>query len=198
MSYRGNAPSTLSDVLRYVRALYAQAGLLRDPSTNQGGIEMLTGERYRRQDGAPPRIVFEQLAKPGNVGGPLEIGARQSASVTETCLCRVWGAETTADADRYDAAKALAAQLLDGFKIAAPGRLRGAQILREDETSIETFGEEYQLLVSYTWAVPRDEQLRQAATALALVSDSPQDPDRPNGGTGLSFTPAVVVENERP
>lgn len=205
MSYRGNTPSTLSDVLRYVQALYAQptaaapAGLLRtnpkDPST---GIEMLTGERYRKQNGAPPRIVFEQLPQAGKIGPVLEIGARESFSVTETCLARVWGRETTAQPDRYDAAKTLAMQLLDGFKLAAPGYLTGASILREDQTNIETFGEEYQLLVSYTWAVPRDEALRQAAVALALFSDTPQDIDRPNGGTGDTFVIDVIPQNTRP
>lgn len=199
MSYAGPPPSTLSDVIAYIRAVYVQAGLLRSVSTDPTtGIEWLDGERYRGQEGAPPRITFEETAPSGsNIGPPIEIGGRQSASLTETVVCRVWGADTTADGDRYRAAKAMAMQLLDAFICTAEGRIFGAQILREDQTNIETFGEEYQLVLSYKWAVPYDNTIRLAAEALGRTSGLP-DPDRGNGATTLTFpSPTATLANAR-
>ena len=198
MSLGGPPPSTLSDVLRYVAGLYAQAGLVRtvpgDPST---GIEIIVGERYDQQEGAPPRLFFRP-DKRGKLGPIFEITGRSVGSWTHGCMVYVWGAESATDLDRYDAAEALVMQVQAALQIAGVERSSFGDITREDGTSLVTFGEEYSFRFEYTWAVPRDPALEAAALALGLLSQSPTDPDRPLGPTPQTFTVNVAMSNTRP
>jgi hypothetical protein len=198
VSLGGPPPSTLSDVLRYVVALYTQAGLVRtvpaDPST---GIEILIGERYKKSEGAPPRLFF-QYDDRGEMGPVLELTGRDVASWTHGCWVYAWGAESATDLDRYDSAIALAMQVRAALHIAAAARGGAVEVVRAARSSLNTFGEDYSFRFQYTWSIPRDNALELAALALAATSQSPTDPDRPNGSTGQTFSVNVVAQNARP
>lgn len=156
-----------------------------------------TGERFDQQEGAPPRLYFRP--DPDEKIGPvLDIGGREIASRMQSCDVFVWGAETTADLDRYDAADALLDQAIAAVFTAGAGRITMGDVKRQDETSIDTFGEEYRWRFEYARLVPRSDAFEAAAAALALLSKSPEDPDRPNGGNGLTPVVAVVSANARP
>ncbi len=197
MSLGGPAPSTIFDVLRYVRALYVQAGLVRtvpaDPAT---GIEFLMGERYDGSEGAPPRIFFRP-DKRGKMGGVYELTGRSIGTWAHGCNVFVWGAETTGDFARYDAATALAMQVQAALQLAGVERSTFGEVTREDGTSLLTFGEEYAFRFEYVWSVPRDAALEAAALALGATSQSPTDPDRPLGPTPQTFSVNVVMQNNR-
>ncbi len=242
MSTGGHIPSTLSDVLRFVRAIYAHPsvtpawvlgaaytagtqaasdgrvytcfspGVALTAPTGPGSQSdangtgwyplFFEGERFDESEGAPPRIwIVQSKSGSGSKLGPvLEIGARQLGSITEACVCYVWGAETVENGDRYDAAKAMILRLVAAFNAAAVGRLEYRRLERGDQTSLVTYGEEYQLEIAYTWAVPRDGAVDTAAAALAEVggySQAPPDPDRPGGGTGSTFKIAVEMQDTR-
>lgn len=198
MSLGGPPPSTLSDVLRYVVALYTQAGLVRtnpaDPST---GTEILVGERYDQQEGAPPRILF-RVTRDGHLGPVFELTGRSVGSWTQGCEVFVWGRETTSDLDRYDDAMARAMQAQAALQIAGVERATFGKVTRGDGTPIVTFGEDYSFRFEYTWAIPRDAVLEAAANALGAISQTPTDPDRPLGPTGNVFSINVVTHNVRP
>lgn len=197
MSLGGPPPSTLSDMLRYVVALYAQAGLIRtdlaDPST---GIEIIVGERYEQQEGAPPRLFFRP-DKDGKLGPVYELTGRSIGSWSQSCNVYTWGAESAVDLDRYDSAMALAMQAQAALQIAGVQRATFGPVTRQDGTSILTFGEEYAFRFEYVWEVPRDATLEAAAIALGALSQSPTLPDQPNGPTGDTFSVNVVMQNGR-
>lgn len=184
--------TTLSDVLVAVRALLIAVGDVRADS-NLGGVELLFGERYLKQEGSPPRIVF--VREDGDIGPVLAVGARQVNSITETVRCYVWGAETSDDVDRQRAAEALAHRLLNAFKATAPGRLAGKVRLRNSDTNVVTYGEELVLDLAYSYGVPYDDAIWDAAYAAAPdPALSPPDPDRPQGDTGDTFTVIPTLE----
>jgi len=198
MSLGGPPPSTLSDVLRYVKALYVQAGLVRtlpsDPST---GIEFLVSERYIEQEGSPPRLLFV-IDSAGKLGPVYELTGRSVGTWTHGCRVYAWGAESADDIARNDAAMALMMQAQAALQIAGVERATFGDVVREDDTNIVTFGEEYNFRFEYTWSVPRDAALEAAALALGAVSKSPTDPDRPLGHTPQNFSINVVMQNARP
>lgn len=189
MSTGGTPPSTLDDVLAYVRALYVQ---MADPTT----FEM--GECFDGSEGAPPRIRFVVTRGQSALGPVLEVGARQLGSISEAVTCYVWGSETLDDADRYRDAKARVMTLLAAFNAAGVGRLVLRRLERGDTTSLITYGEQYQMEIAYVWAVPRSDAVDRAARALALTGASPPDPSRPNGDTGQTMIVNVVSNPTRP
>lgn len=194
-------PATLSDVIRSVKLLLGPSpgvGELRDPNANPNGVEFLIGERYLREEGAPPRIVLVPDTN-GTIGPALAVGARQVCGITERVRCYVWGREGASglDVDRYDDARARSMRLLNAFKASASGRLRGASLVRGVDSNVETFGEEYQLTLAYTWGVPEDAAVWAAAFALLPVG-SPPAPDQPQGPTANTFaTTSVTLANTR-
>ena len=181
--------TTLDDVLVNVFALFAAV----DPT-----VTLTQGDLYNANDGAPPRIHFV-IGQDGKFGGVLEVGARQVGSVAERCTCYIWGDSTAADADRNRAAKALGVRTINAFKATAPGRLVGAQLTRADKTKIAKYGEEYTLAIVYSWGVPYDQAVWDAAYGTAPTPPgSPPNPDQPNGDTGATFsTGAVNLSNAR-
>lgn len=193
-------PETLDDVLDRVVLLFTTAGLTRDANSNPGGVAFLRGERHLNEHGAPPVVVFVPSEDGGELGGPLQVGARQVASITETVKCYVWGPETLDDKARLVAARTLAMQLLNAFKASAPGRLTGGRLERGIDTHVLTFGEEYRLTISYVWGVPEDEAIWAAARSTApSPAASPPNPDKPNGDTGATFTTSsITLTNTRP
>lgn len=193
--------ATLSDVIANVIALLVTVGDADYPHVSGSGLmEVLIGERYLREEGAAPRIVFVQTEDGGEVGGPIELGGRQVASVTETVRCYIWGAENTDDRLRYDDAKRRVMRLLNAFRATAPGRLKGARLVRGQDSNIVTYGEEFQFTIACTWPVFYDDELWAAAYAAAQSpAPSPPDPDRLDGGSGLSFaTGTATLANTRP
>ncbi len=192
--------TTLDDVIDTVVALLVAVGDVRDPNTNPTGIEILRGESHLREEGAPPRIIFVPGKDGGAVGPVLEVGAREACGVTETVRCYIWGAESTppSDAGRQRDARARAHRLLNAFIATASGRITGGRVVAAQDTDVVTYGAEYLVTLSYVWAVPQDEDIWDAAYALAPVDPgSPPDPDRPLGDTGHGFTVSVTTQNLR-
>lgn len=192
--------TTLDDVIDTVIALLTAVGDARDLVTNPGGLELLRGERHLREEGAPPRIIFVPGKDGGAIGPVLEVGTREACGITETVRCYVWGAESSppSDAGRQRDARARAHRLLNAFIATAAGRITGGKIVAAQDTNIVTHGAEYLVTLSYEWAVPQDEEIWDAAYALAPADPgSPPDPDRPQGDTGHGFHVAVAMQNLR-
>jgi len=202
VSTGGPVPSMLDDVLAFAIALLVQAGEADYPHVDGSGkTEVLIGERYLEQTGAARRILFVPTQDGGELGPPLEIGARQIGSITEGCTAYVWGAETTDDRDRYREAKRIMMKLIATLNEAGIGRRGFGTIRRMTAGDVDTYGEEYRLSFTYTWAVPRDAAIDAAALVLAGqsgYSKSPEDPDRPFGSTGIDFQAEATMENDRP
>lgn len=147
------------------------------------------GERYLKQAGAPPRIVMVELQDSGKLGPPARIGAQYVAEREELLRCYVWGSETESDALRYKEARALAAWLVNLFRRAAPGRVELKALARSTETSILTYGEEYQLTAAYSNGIGRDPWTWRVPPAVSNAQ--PPRPDQPFGDTGETVTVSV-------
>lgn len=200
MSDSGAVPSRLPDLLRDTIAVLVQAGLADYPHVDGSGkIEILTGERYKQQEGASRRILF--IPGDGKIEGAFEISANQIASRASGCEVYVWGLEHEDDLRRYDDADQILEDLVAALQVCAEARLTSLlpmTVKRMRDTDINTFGEEYRVEFTYGHEVPRSRAIERAARALfAGQSKSPQDPDRPEGSTGKTFHQVVHVENKR-
>jgi hypothetical protein len=199
MSDAGAVPSRLPDLLRYAIALLVQAGIADFPHVDGSGlVEILIGERHEMEEGAGRRIFF--VPGDGGIGGALEISSNQIGARSQGCEAYVWGLEGDGNLGRYDDADVILEQLWDALHTGAAARLGAlseATVKRVKPTDINTFGEEYRVEFSYVWAVPRLAAIQQAARALALMSKSPPDPDRPAGPIVSSFHQTVINANER-
>lgn len=244
MSTGGATPSTLSDVIRYVIALYARpevtpahvvgdtyaigdqvsadgrvytchaAGVAAEAPSGIGTYSDANGVGWfalfyteetwenEYQQGAPPRIYFKRVKANPGIGPVLEISSRQIGSFGEGIRAYIWGAEESEDGeqDRYDFAMAMAKRLYAAFNAAGCGRLSLNAFEPDPDEPDLSFGAQYILEVAFTWEVPRDDAIDAAAKALAdlgAVSESPLDPDRPDGGNGSTYGINVVMENNR-
>jgi hypothetical protein len=174
------------------RARLIAAGYARDANSNPSGIEILIGERYLRQHGAPPRLVLVRGS--GDAGGALRIGDGNVGSWGQSFTAFIWGAETLDDALRYDAQDALSDQIVNTIRAIIPGRANITSINPLVTTNVITYGEELQLRVTYTRSVPRDAVIW--AVEVTPVS-SPPDPMRPQGDTGDTFSLDATTEGSR-
>jgi hypothetical protein len=193
-----SAPTTLSDVIASVITMLVAVGEADYPHVDGSGlVGIYVGERYLRQEGAPPRIVFVRAGAQSN--GGIAVGARQVGGISASVDCYIWGAEGTTDLDRLRDAEARWLRLFNAFKTCAPGRLRMRQAPRERGTNIVTYGEEFVWTVEYTYAVPYDQQIWDKAYQLAPIpAQSPPLPDKPDGETDAVFSiGTVTLENTR-
>jgi hypothetical protein len=186
-------PSTLSDVIAAVIANLVGIGEVDYPHVDGSGlVGIYIGERYLRQEGAPPRIVFVRADAESN--GGISVGARQVGGISESVDCYVWGAEGSTDLDRLRDAETRWHRLLNAFKACAPGRLKAKRRPRLRGTNIETYGEEFVWAVEYTYAVPYDQTVWDYAYAhAASPAPSPPNPDQPDGDTGAVFAPGTIT-----
>lgn len=194
-----SAPTTLADVIRSVVALAIAVGDASGQNDGRGGTaRIFHGEEYLDQNDTPPRVVFVQNPDGGELGGPLAIGARQIASITEMVNVHVWGAGASDDA-RLDDARARAMRMINFFKASAPGRLKGKVLDRLQAPKKLRFGEQVRLSYSYVFAVPCDDEIWTKAYALAPnTAQSPPNPDKPDGDTGAVFAAGeIILENTR-
>lgn len=178
---QGPPRSAIGATMAALAAALTAAGYGRDPVANPGGIEILIGERYLQQEGFPPRLVLVRAS--GRASGPGRIGDGNVANWAQGFTCYLWGAETAADATRYDAQDALVDQVVNAVRFLMPGRAEISVVNPLVASNIVTFGEELQVLVTYTRGVPRDA----AIWALSVTPVSPPDPMRPNGDQGTTF-----------
>jgi len=188
---QGPPRSSLGAAMVAVRDALTAAGYARDANANPSGIEILIGERYLKEEGAPPRLVMVRTN--GKAGGPLRVGDGNLGSWAQGFTAYLWGAETVDDATRYDAQDALADQVVNAVRRVMPGRCEISTINPLVDTNIVTFGEELQLLVRYTRSVPRDA----AIWAIPTTPISPPDPMRPQGDTGKTFQLDVTTNGAR-
>jgi hypothetical protein len=189
-------------VLAYVVALLVECGEADFPHADGSGkTEILIGERHLGSEGASRRVLFVP-SKGGKLGPVLEIGARQIRSWTPDCAVYVWGNESANDLDRYREAERITMRVVAALNEAGVGRIEFGSEERLAGTNVVTYGEEFRILFDYSHAIPRDAAIDAAAETLAqagATSQSPQDPDRPDGGSGLSFNGInVTMANERP
>lgn len=188
MNRAGPDRSTLGDVMVAIRDVLAGANLTRTDA-RPAGIEVLIGERYLRQDGAPPRLVM--VRRGGSSGAPLRVGDGNVARWAQSFSCYLWGAEADDDADRYDAQDALVDRIVNAIRTCVPGRAEIASVDLLDATNVVTFGEELQLSVTYTRSVPRDA----AIWAVPRTPVPTLDPMRPQGDTGTTVSVSVAVSD---
>lgn len=191
-------PVTLTGVIAGAIALLVGIGEADFPHVDGSGLTgIYYGERYLKQEGAPPRIVIVETD--GESIGGIAVGAHQIGGIDESADFYVWGAESASDIDRMNDAKTRWHRLLNALKASAPGRLRCRRRPRLRGTNIETYGEEFVWTVEYTYAVPEDEAVWVYAYANAPVpAQSPPNPDKPNGDTGAMFEVGqVTLENTR-
>lgn len=191
-------PLTLSDVITNVIALLVGVGEADYPHVDGSGkVGIYIGERFLRQEGAPPRIVFVRADAESN--GGISVGDREVGGITEAVDCYIWGAEGATDQDRVRDAETRWHRLLNAFKACAPGRLKARRRARLRQTNIETYGEEFVWTISYSYAVPYDQVVWNYAYANApSPAQSPPNPDKPDGDTGDVFNVgAVTLANTR-
>jgi hypothetical protein len=191
-------PATLSDVIANVITLLVGLGEADFPHVSGSGkVGIFIGERYLKEEGAPPRIVFVRADAESN--GGIATGARTVGGITEAVDCYIWGAETSADVDRYRDAEARWHRLLNAFKASASGRIKARRRSRLRSTNVVTYGEEFIWTVEYTYAVPYDQALWDYANAHAPnPPPSPPNPDKPDGDTGAVFgVGSVTLANTR-
>lgn len=175
--------STLFDVLRAVRDIM----VAEDPLT-----KVYNGEKYLRQNESANRIVF--VAGDGTWTGAPKLAAKMVGAVNDSCTALIWGAETTDDFARNDAALALRRRLIGALHRVAPGRITPGAVERLRDTNLLTYGEEYRLTFSY-----REDILAVKSIALLpapLGVTSPPNPMKPNGDTGLELTPVITMAPE--
>lgn len=184
---------TLSDVIANSITLLVAVGEADYPHVDGSGkVGIYIGERYLKEEGAPPRIVFVRADAESN--GGIAAGARQVAGISESVDCYIWGAEGTTDLDRCRDAEARWHRLLNALKASAPGRLKGRRRSRLRGTNVVTYGEEFVWTIEYTYAVPEDEAIWAQAYALAPnPAQSPPNPDKPDGDTGAVFGVGTVT-----
>ena len=194
--------STSADVVRNVVAILMHPLVADVAVTNDGSggtARVFHGEEYLDTNDTPPRYVFVLGEDGGEIGGPLQVGAREVASITETISVHIWGGGPSDDA-RTDDAKARAHLILNCLKAGPVGRLKGKVLTRETSPKILKFGEEAVVRAAYSWPVPYNDAVFAAAYALAPVPPlSPANPDEPNGPTGNEFfTTPITLANGRP
>lgn len=192
--------STSADVVRNVVKLLIACGDVAAANDGGGGtMRIFHGEEYVDQNDTPPRIVFILGEESGELGGVLEVGARQVASWGEVISAHVWGAGPSDDA-RLDDALARSDRLINAFKATVGGRLRGRRWTREQTPRKLKHGEEVMLAITYSRPVPYADDIFAAAYALAPAPPySPANPDQPNGPTGLEYdTTPITLANGRP
>lgn len=190
--------STSADVVRNVVALLIAVGDVAAANDGSGGtMRVYHGEEYLDTNDTPPRLVCVLGEDGGDLGGVLEIGARQVASWSEGISFHVWGAGPSDDS-RLDDAMARADRIVNCLAASAPGRRRGKLYTREQNPKILKHGEELVFRISYTRPVPYDDQVFAAAYALAPTPAlSPPNPDQPQGSTGLSFATVPTLSTTR-
>ncbi len=149
------------------------------------------GERYLRQTGAPPRIVI--VPGDGTLEGPGRLGDGNIARNIEEIRAFLWGAESTDDIARYAAIEAMKDVWENILRKVIEGRVRSRTVNPTLNANIVTYGEDRQLVATYSRGVPRDA----AIWAVEQTAVTPPDPMRPNGNNGLSYTLTPTIEIER-
>ena len=184
---------TLADVIRNVRAIFTQAG---DGTLIQTGVEF----RETFKSGQAPRILFEPEVG-GKAGPVLQIGDREIGSFSSGCIVRIRGAEDGTDDGRFDSAYQTANRVRNALQASASGRLAWKAWKDSSPVGVDGyFGAEVIFAFEYTWANRYDDDIMNAAYALATAAGgpaSPGNPDQPNGPTGLNYSVAITHNPSR-
>jgi hypothetical protein len=175
--------STIFDVLVAVRDIM----LTEDPAT-----KLYQGEKYLKQNEAPNRVIF--VVGDGVWMGAPKLAAKLVGAVSDSCTAFIWGAETSDDWTRNNAALALRRRLIGALHRVAPGRIMPGAVERLRDTNLLTYGEEYRLTFTYREDIPVVKSI-----ALLPAPDgvtSPPNPLKPNGDTGLELEIEMTVAPE--
>ena len=178
---RTTVAQVMADIIRHYVAV-------ADPLSAANRI--LVGERRKAPLGAPPRLVMVRAG--GNVTGPDTMGDGNLARFPQGFRAYLWGAETVDDLTRYDAVDDMFDRFVNVVRKVIPGRC-AITVVDPADTSVQTFGEQLQVLVTFSRGVPRDA----AVWAVPVTPVSPPDPMRPNGDTGTMFDLDAAVEGSR-
>jgi len=179
--------SPLSALLERVGPIFSKAGDATPILIGKGHLE--------HGIGAGPRVVLVPDTK-GKWGPPPKQNAGYLAGVTSGCMVYVRGAESGGDATRFAAAEALAQRVINVVHHLAPGRTTGGPWGDDSPVSVEAFGADLAFGFTYTWPVPTDPVIL-AAIAAALTPTSAEDPMRPNGDAGTTFTIEPTTNGSR-
>src|SRR6478735_1869155 len=80
------------------------------------------GERHLPQFSAPNHVWIAPMGR-CSWARPIKMSAGQMFEITRDIVVRVWGDETVADADRWDAKDELSDIVLNAIDRVAPGRI---------------------------------------------------------------------------
>lgn len=171
------------------------AGMGSQRDTNGVGWTPLVyvGERYLKQHGAPPRIVIVQgdgsLAQGSNprIGdgsNRQRIGDGNPKRYAVEVRAFLWGAESTDDLARYAAVEAMIDLFSNIVDKVAPGAMGFRTVSPTMNANILTFGEDRQVVWSYSRNVPRDGRV----WAVPVTPQPTLDAMRPNGDLGTTYT----------
>jgi hypothetical protein len=139
------------------------------------------GERYLRQTGAPPRIII--VPGSGTIESPGRVGNGNIARDVEEIRAYLWAAENADDLARYAAIENAKDMWINVIRKVMPGRAELRTINPTIVANIVTFGEDRQLVATYSRGVPR-------SGAIWAVPTTPQptlDAMRPNGDLGTTY-----------
>lgn len=144
-------------------------------------VPVYIGERHLVEQSGPGQVWLAPFGR-CSWDRPIKASAGQMFNIRHALIIRVWGVETVADTDRYDATDDLADIVLNVVDRVAPGRAEPVDMTRPD-ASVQSYGEQYAFGFTLSRGVPK---IRKVATLplLALESTSPPNPLNPTGAVG--------------
>lgn len=154
------------------------------------------GERHLDMEGAPRRAVFVPTG--GQIGGVLNVGAREVTADAADVEVYIWGRESGPSLDRYDDALAFQDEIIEAIWGLAVGYKTSGRYERSDARKVVTYGEQLRFTFTYQRFVSRTAVLQDAiATYGPIYRRGSIDPDRPNGATSLVLKPTLVNQPVR-
>lgn len=162
------------------------AGMGSQLDTNGVGWTPLVyvGERYLKQHGAPPRIVIVQgdgSLAPGSTRQRIGDGNPKRYEVEVRAF--LWGAETVDDIGRYAAVESMIDTYSNIVDKVCPGAKGFRTVSPTMNANIVTFGEDRQVVWTYSRNVPRDGII----DAVPVTPQPTLDAMRPNGDLGTTY-----------
>lgn len=159
-------------------------------ATTCPGVTVAIGERHNPELSAPPWVWVTPEGR-SSWARPIKMSAGQSFEIKHAVTIRVWGPETVADTDRWDAADDLVDFVTNVVDRVTACRAEPTEFSRPD-ASVQSYGEQYALTFTLSRGVPK---LRETAT-LPLLPQEPASPPDPWNPTGETGTVTVTITDE--
>ena len=194
------APSTLSDVIGAVKAMFALAGVK---------VPIQVGSQYlSANQGTGPRVLFVPEPGNGRILPPIQMGFAVKSRL-HGCEVRVreWPGKT--EEETFAPVDALSDKVIAALSAAGTGRIEFSGVRDTSITPANTMGVEIAFTFTFQRDIPNWDRLwalpepvthfsKEALSALALSATTPPTYSEPTGlavGTGTVILPTTVPED---